>query len=250
MRKLFLLTAAIIAAAATAGRADIIQNGLIGYWAADGNANDSSSTHNNGTFTGNYVPGITGSAFDLSTGYVTMPDVPAYSLTGDYTVDIWFNANGTGGGSFVGQDDGSGGFAKWILGYGGFTTGFYFHLNGSGGSAVVASDPIALPTGWNNLALVKNGTTYSFYLNGTSIGSGSTGGVSFSDPTADLIFGFTETTVPVYHGYIDDVTIYNRALSDTEIGTLATVPEPTGALTGLVMLALMGANTKTRRRRI
>jgi len=210
-----------------------ITNGLIGYWAADNNAYDSSSTANNGTFSGNYVSGVNGSAFDLSTGQVVIPDNTAYYFGSSFSIGFWFNTNGQGGGTFLGQDDGGGLKPKWFINYGYVVPSNSFEVHISGPSyTFLLSNPIALPTGWNQLTLVRNGDENSFYLNGNNIGDNTFSG-TFPDPTASLIFGFSEPAVGYYLGLMDEVVIYNRALSSSEVSTLAkpnSVPEPSTML--------------------
>jgi hypothetical protein len=65
------LMAAILGAMTPVGFAEagVITNGLIGYWAGDNNANDSSPTGNNGSFAGSYVAGVDGQAAIPGTTY-------------------------------------------------------------------------------------------------------------------------------------------------------------------------------------
>ena len=55
----------------------------VGYWTGDGNDNDTSTTANDGTFTGSYAPGPggVGESFNLSTGSGNDPDNPAYQIS-------------------------------------------------------------------------------------------------------------------------------------------------------------------------
>lgn len=210
-------------------RAAVISNGLIGYWAGDGNVADTSTTGNNGTFSGAYVPGIIGSAFDLSGSSVTIPDAPVYSFGQDFSLGFWFNGNGAPYGVYVGQDNGPYGQPKWFFDYG-YTGGhFELHVNGPS-SAFLPTIPISYPEGWNHAAMVKSGTTYRFYLNGTPIGTQTFGG-TFPDPSAPLEFGNAEGIR--YRGLIDEVVLYDRALSGPEVSLIATVPELSTGMLGL-----------------
>ncbi|MBI1396787.1 MAG: PEP-CTERM sorting domain-containing protein [Betaproteobacteria bacterium] len=197
-------------------------DGLVGYWAASGNANDGSSVGNDGTFAGTYVPGVTGNAFDLQTSPVVIPDNAAYDLGSAFTLSFWFNDAGRGsGGVFLGQDEGSGQFPKWFVDYGYTGNHFELHVNGPW-FAFLASDPVTLPdSGWNHLALTASGGLYAFYLNGSPIGGGAFAN-PLPNPAASLEFGNNEGIR--YQGLLDDVRVYDRALSGSQIAAL--VPEP------------------------
>ncbi len=227
---------------ATAHAQIVPASGLIGYWAGNGNANDSSSFANNGVFSGSYATGISGQAFQISSSvYVTIADFAQYTISGDFSVGFWFK--GSVGGSFLGQDDGAGGQAKWFVDYGYINAGvFNLHLNGGSGLTVLPSSAVA-PTSseWHSFALVKSGTTYTFYLDGTTIGSQTSTYSPFPDPSSSLIFGFTETAVPNYTGLMDEVVLYNRALTGAEVQQLAAIPEPS-ITSALAALAAVGAS--------
>ena len=193
----------------------------IGYWTASGNANDLSATANNGRFSGSYSPGHSGQAFNLATGNVVIPDNPAYSLGPNFSIGFWFNTNGTGGGTFLGQDEGGGNLPKYFIDYGYANPGaFELHVNGPTGGAFLPTNPTPLPTGWNQLTIVRSSENYDFYLNGQQIGHQLFDG-SFPDPTASLIFGSQEPGVAFFQGLLDDVLIYDHALTPAEIQTLA-----------------------------
>jgi len=91
-----------------------------------------------------------------------------------------------------------------------------------GNAAGVSSNETFVQTGqWYYLAFTYDGVTAKFYVNGQLTDS-TTKTVSFTPNTHDLFFGKTEnSTYPYYfNGAIDEVRIYNRALSATEIGVL------------------------------
>ena len=200
-------------------------SGLVGYWAGDGNANDSSSSANNGSFAGTYGTGIVGQAFLVSTGtYVTISDIPAYGFSTEFSVGFWYYGNSSG--VFLGQDNGSGAQNKWFVDYGYVNPGkFEIHLNGPT-STTIASDAVTpASNSWHQFSLVKAGANYSFYFDGNAIGTQSNPG-TFPDPIAPVTIGFAEPAVGVFSGLIDEVVLYNRALSVSEVQQLASVPEP------------------------
>ena len=82
--------------------------------------------------------------------------------------------------------------------------------------------------------MVQNGTagTRQFYVDGTLVGSGAAEDAS---GTGDLWIGGSKSTILEYfNGAVDDVRIYNTALSQTAIETLAQVPATPAAGTGVI----------------
>jgi hypothetical protein len=193
-----------------------------------------------------------GQAFDLSTAKVSIPDHPAYSFGPAFSVGFWFNVNGANTNSvvFVGQDEGGGSTNKWFIDYSqANTSSFEFHVNGPS-AAYLPSNPVALSSEWNQLTLVKDNSSYSFYLNGNNIGNNTFAG-TFPDPNAPLMFGQAEGSFK-FDGLMDDVVLYNRALTESEVQTLATiapsVPEPeTYLLMGVGLLSLLAAHKRQMR---
>ncbi len=223
--------------------ADIPTNGLVGYWTGNGNANDSSTTGNNGSFSGSYVAGINGDqAFDLSTGNVTIPYDTAYSFTNSFSVGFNFNVNGNPQGVYAGIDDGGGEQNKWFIDYGYLNPGsFEIHFNSpSLGPVFIPSNPVSLSSNvWYQFSMVNDSGNISFYLNGTNIGNSVFSGV-LPIPTAPLTLGFAEGGIN-YYGLLSNVVLYNRALSVSEVQSLAAVPVPSAVwLFGTALIGLLG----------
>ena len=78
-----------------------ITNGLVGYYAFEGNAEDSSSVENDGAAFGalQYSAGVVGlgADFDGVDDYVLIPANSNLNFgTGDFSVAYWFNTSGHG----------------------------------------------------------------------------------------------------------------------------------------------------------
>lgn len=82
---------------------------------------------------------------------------------------------------------------------------------------------IALDTSlWYHLAVVYNGTTLYGYFNGANIGNTASSGTGSGTYSVTGMFIGSEvnngdTVVDFYSGFMDDIVIFDRALSDAEI---------------------------------
>lgn len=104
---------------------------------------------------------------------------------------------------------------------------------------------------WQHVAVVRTGDTLALYLNGHHLcidsapagvcdfaltpGTVPQGTVRFGRRTQGrhYVYPGAEYT-PQHYGFVDDVAVFNRALSATEINALRTTPRLTGTESGLV----------------
>src|SRR5262249_13914361 len=126
---------------------------------------------------------------------------------------------------FLGQDDGPGYRPKWFIDYGytvfHATDAFVFHVNDYNQERIfLESDPVPFPSGWNQLTVTIDNKAFlvRFYLNGVSIGSKPIQNYVLQTHSP-LIFGSAEPGLS-YSGLMNNVTIYNRALSAQEVSQL------------------------------
>ena len=178
-----------------------------------------------------WVPGHSGTAlkFTGNNGYVTMPDTSAVEITTAGTVSAWININ-----SF--KNDFAGIVHKgtrtdftdeaYSLQ---FWTGndIYWGITTASGSHPCVVSPTAPPTGtWINVLGTWDSSAMNLYVNGTLVASGP-GVESIRSPGAFNI-GAQLDASPYYSfdGLIDDVRVYNRALSASEVATVATGGAP------------------------
>lgn len=168
--------------------------------------------------------------FDGVNDYVAVPDNNQWAFgRRDFSIEFWANFDGPGGGSlanptdvFISHDEGPGTTRKWYFAHGG---GFlYFHINGPGiGPKYIAQVPFTPLIGkWYHLAVTRQANTFSIYVNGVLRGS-STNSDSVPNPNAPLLIGQSnESLAPSYvNGLLDEMTIYNRALTSSEILDIA-----------------------------
>jgi uncharacterized protein (TIGR03790 family) len=203
--------------------------GLIGYWNFDEGsgtvAHDTSGSGYNGTVNGAvWTTGeINGAlAFNGGAAYVVTPNI---ALGSSFSVSAWVNPavmpqGGYGriletqynGGLYLGTNS-SGTKYKFIVNTGAGSTG-------SCGLGFGCAEGGAIAAGWHLVTATYNGSTATLYLDGTVVASD-----TFTAPSA--------TNFPLYvgryygggygwNGSVDDVRLYNRALTATEVTAIYT----------------------------
>jgi len=161
--------------------------------------------------------------FDGVDDYVGIGDSDLWAFgSNDFTIDLWANFDAPGGGSvghpgdiFIGNDEGPGTQNKWFFALGGGVLNF--HINGpSTGSFFLVQAPFSPNTGqWYHLAVTRNGDTYTIFVDGTPVGS-EVNAVAIPNANAPLTIGQAEE-LGFMNGLLDEVTIYNRALTQEEL---------------------------------
>ncbi len=216
--------------------------GLVGYWSMNEGtgsyAGDASGNRNEGVLTNGpaWVDGKRGKAlsFDGSNDYVSIKD-GKINDSNQGTVTMWVKTGAT-------LVDGA-----TVLAYGGSDTAglhfqealvsgsYYWHIyhKATGGGTVGYIDwfPALTTNTWYFIAFVSDGSAYSFYANGVlqSKARASAGieGEWFSDisPVSGGVSTigngkYNGSFINHFPGLIDDVRVYNRALSAAEIQAL------------------------------
>ncbi len=214
--------------------------GMIGWWPGDGNANDYKDANNGALNGATYTAGEVAQAFNFNgiNNYVNIPETGS-NLDGfnELTINAWIKANTqtwtscdspTPSGQIVSKYNSNSGGISYLLGVisiQGVGNELMFY---AGGAYIVSQDTI--PAGWINVAGIwRGGNNIELYINGNKIN----GTVSGSNPVV-----LPNTSVPVnigriesfsgcyvgpgayFNGQIDEVQIYNKALSATEIKSI------------------------------
>jgi WD40 repeat protein len=149
-------------------------------------------------------------------------EVPRSDLWGfgrrDFSIELWVQFRAANPDVvFIGCDEGVGGHNKWIFGYHGSGPCLFFHVNQAnrGGGFVAEADFSPELDRWYHLAVTRSRGTLTIYANGVSLAS-KEADVIIPYPDAPLTIGWAEGTGFV-GGLIDEVAIYNRALSPEEV---------------------------------
>jgi len=217
-------TNAVVGAQST-GTVTIVDNscvpppaGLIGWWSADGNANDLANTNNGLLHSGaGYAPGKVGLGFLLPSApaYISVPQNSLWAFgANDFTLELWVDFSAVSGSqALMASDRGGGSQPKWIFWLSGGV--LQLHVNGTQ-LAYVSSSAFSPKTNqWYHLVLTRSNSTFTFYTNGNRF-SATSAMVSIPDSGSPLTFGQAEGAFNL-SGILDDLRIYDRALSHVEV---------------------------------
>ena len=240
IRKKLLLTAITAIGLATTTTAQTVpsyvpSNGLVGWWPFNGNAHDESGNGNNGAVNGATLTadrfGNTGKAysFDGVDDWIQVSNLNESSFNGDFTISLWCSFN-----SF------SNDYLHLVYGENGFIV-----INGNGPSYFGNSLKISAYQGsvfnpslrripyfqtsntFNtqniiNITLTKINNVAYIYVNGV-INASTLVDNNLSLPSGNKLFfgsGFNNATNYCLNGSLDDIGIWNRALTQQEMTNL------------------------------
>jgi hypothetical protein len=168
-------------------------------------------------------------SFDGTGDYLKAPWSPTYSLPGNFTVEAWVyltSAAGTGSNQTIASyqynnSNGTGFWGFYLNGSGPYT--LYFNTQGANhASTTTVSIPLST---WTHVAYSRSGSTGSFFVNGTIVGTGVSDTSTYSGTTGSLFVGIMAdaASAPLY-GYLDDLRITNGVARYTANFTPPTTP--------------------------
>jgi len=221
------------------------KDGLVGYWPFNGNANDESGNGNHGTVNGATLTtdrnGKANSAysFDDLKNYITISTSKSLIFDKQFSISIWFKRNNTNNNdrifSFEKAGSPDGYQFRFAIDVNSIDNNkVYFmgasnNVNNSTGwtnntGYTLKSKNTIISSTWNNVTLIRNNSNFSLYLNGNiQSTSQSIQVIDFLLNKNNITLGAVisnQTYVDFFNGNLDDIAIYNRALSDQEIKLL------------------------------
>jgi alpha-tubulin suppressor-like RCC1 family protein len=213
-------------------------SGLVSWWQGEGNAADVTGV-NNGALSptgASYATGFVGQAFrfDGTNGYMQIPD-SASLKPANVTIEawVWLDPSQPSGRSNEQIIFKKNTWTAWFEGYsllkgsidngdGTFTDRFQFCVSHTGSQFAINSVTIAQRGVWYHVAATYDGNQATLYVNGVAEAT-ATPGFTLDYDTTPVYIGTTGTWVPylnMFGGIIDEPTLYNRALSPSEIATI------------------------------
>lgn len=200
-------------------------NGLVGWWPFNGNANDASGNGNNGTVNGATLVsdrwGLNNSAFYFNgiNNFIQISDQPSFNFV-NYSLSFWCI-----------NDPMSNLSVKYLLNKGCYPNlSFRFYFDGIPISDISTQNNLQFVSGpppsanWINYITTYDGFQIKLYVNGVLVDSDFFQGI-LNDTSEPLIIGGRQDgqncqVQSHFFGAIDDIGIWNRALTQQEISDL------------------------------
>lgn len=210
-------------------------NGLVSYWSFNGNANDSSTNANNGTVNGATLTtdrfGNENSAYSFNgtSDYIRINNTLIPSTPTSYTISLWYNTqnfttqNGNTRMLISDRNTGLSSYKYTIsLQPGHQIEGAIF--NGNCCTANGVSGDALTNNNWHNAIYIYNSSiaTLYLYLDGSLVNT-STNVTHWSNGANPTNIGYWNGFVGAsgfFDGKIDDIGIWNRVLTQSEITSL------------------------------
>jgi hypothetical protein len=208
-------------------------SGLQSYWrlreplgaVAFDSKGSSNGTYTNGVTLGAAgaltASGDTAASLDGADDYVTMGDVYDFSGTASFSVEAWINRGTVGDGTDW----------RWIVGKNTVVTpreGWMVVIHQTGNDVVferfsndtrnaIDSTTVTAAGTWYHVVATYDGATMRLYINGVQEASASST-ISMANTTLPLRIGTnTGSATNFYEGLVDEVAVYNAALSATQV---------------------------------
>jgi hypothetical protein len=205
---------------------DSVEEGLVACWHFDeGNkdiAYDSSGNNSGFIYGATWTDGISGFALELDgiNDYVSIPDSNSLDITGNITIEAWIylysmpwvaplvskgtNSNNYGYYLAVGQYYSNG------------CASFKLHSNNTKILWLDSSSPLAIEQ-WHYVVVVRADNATKIYIDGSINNADTYFDGSIRTNGLSLEFGTYNDYSEFFHGILDEISIYNRALNTSEI---------------------------------
>lgn len=200
----------------------------VAWWRGEGGADDVIEG-NDGVFNGtpSYTPGEVGLAFNFNgSSYVQVPDGPGLHFTNQMSVDAWVNLNrytGRATDILVKHDAPTFHANSYALSIEGAATHrAYFAVVDTNFNATQLYSITPIPTNqWVHIAGTYDGSTMRIYINGAfSASAVQPSGIFQGNQPLTIGAGLNGGPDSLFDGQIDEVTLYKRALSGSEIAAI------------------------------
>lgn len=207
-----------------------LSSGIVSWYKAEDNADDAVGNNNGTAVATTYGPGVVGRAFQFDGGgYVRVPNAPSLDPAA-ITVEAWVKSSAEGTkaqGRYrylvaKGIDPEAASYALYTGHSGGL---FFFVYDGTHSVASPDGGPGIWDGEWHHVAGTFDGTNVRLYVDGTQVGNGTPSAltINYNMPGGNDLFiaNYFWPGTWGFSGSVDELSIYNHALSDSEIQTIA-----------------------------
>lgn len=212
-----------------------LQNGLVGWWKFDGNANDSSGYNNNGTVYNATLTtdrlGYAQRAYTFSgatNSYIDAGTNSSLSFSGDFSLSAWINPTSYHTTGYYGLKNeflarGPASTYNYALQAADATTVQFIKRTGAEGLQFYTfSNVPSLTNKWTLVTATIHGSTLSLYINGSLFGTQTVGTIGPGANDTLYLGSVSGNSEMAFTGSVDEIRIYNRAINATEAKTLYT----------------------------
>ncbi|MBI2912643.1 MAG: LamG domain-containing protein [Chloroflexi bacterium] len=191
-------------------------SGLVSWWPGEGNANDIWDA-NPGTLMGGagFASGIVGQAFNLDgvDDYVEIADSASFDMA-SFTLEAWIKTDDAGAGRrrIISQQPNLVNY--WLMGL----NSNRLEMGSSKDGILLTKGGLLNDSAWHHVAVARDaGSAAYWYVDGAQAGSQGISDTSTYTFAAPVYISRMPGWDEYFHGFVDEVSVYNRALSASEI---------------------------------
>lgn len=194
-------------------------SGLVSWWRGENNANDF-TRGNDGTLINGatFAPGKVGQAFSFDgvDDYVRIPASPDFDFSGSFSIGYWFKTVSSETQYQMHSYNPATGRGFVVFGTAMFAESYFYAPHPSNWVRTSTSD--FNDNQWHYLLIQRDGTTLRYYVDTVLLDVETLTGDITSN--TDLLIGTSNDLLGFYVGLIDEIELYNRALSASEIQSI------------------------------
>lgn len=222
-----------IFAADTAGKCKPLAtnspNDQVLWLAGDGDALDSSGNGNNGTLQNGAGFAVCkvgqGFTFDGADDQITIPDNANQNGGTNLTIEAWINPSSLPHGGTILQKRTSGNTGGYVLeptqtSGGGAPNGLQFVIMIGGVYSTLNPANVLNSNVWQHVSATYDGAFMRIYVNGVEVANKPQTG-AIDNVAAPIVVGRNAANFTGFPGKIDEISVYNRALSAEEVASIS-----------------------------
>ena len=152
--------------------------------------------------------GTTSMSFNGTTSCLSLPNSTNWDVgSGSYTIEFFVYMNNlTTGQTFIARANSGSIYATFDIGWYASSLKLYVSNNGSSNAVALTSSISPTATTWTHIAVTRNGSTYTIWVNGVSGGTATDSGSAVANGNSLGIGGYANAT-SLLNGYIDELRI-------------------------------------------